>query len=118
MTTGVAEDLFQRAIEQALAEIPADLHDRLDNVEILVEDEREGDPGLYGLFDGVPLTERTPASMDMAGPDRVYVFRRPLMEDFGHDPALLMREVRITILHEIGHFFGLDEDRLAALGWA
>jgi predicted Zn-dependent protease with MMP-like domain len=114
----MSRDLFDRTIQRTLDELPAQLRERMENVEIIVQGEWPDDPALYGLYDGVPLTERTTGSNDMRGPDRVYVFRRPLTEDFGGDPRVLASEIRITLLHELGHYFGIDEDRLAELGWA
>jgi predicted Zn-dependent protease with MMP-like domain len=115
---GMARDLFERTIERTLAEVPAHLQVHLENVEVIVEREWAEEPDLYGLYDGVPLTERMQGSTDMRGPDRVYVFRRPLVEDFGDDPRELAREIRITLLHELAHHFGIDEDRLDQLGYA
>ena len=114
----MARDLFQQTIQRTLEELPDAFREHLENVEVIVEGEWADDPGLYGLYDGVPLTERATGSTDMCGPDRVYVFRRPLTEDFGDDPRTLAREIRVTLLHELGHYFGIDEDRLAELGWA
>jgi predicted Zn-dependent protease with MMP-like domain len=83
-------------------------------VAVVVEDEHPDDPDLFGLYEGVPLPERG----DEAGslPDRIAIYRRPLEEEFP-DPRDLEREIRITVLHELGHYFGLDEDRLAELGY-
>jgi predicted Zn-dependent protease with MMP-like domain len=87
----------------------------MSNVEIVVEDENREDPDLFGLYLGIPLTERE----SYAGvlPDKIAIYRRPLEEEFGDDPAVLEDEIRITVVHEIAHHFGIDEDRLAELGW-
>jgi predicted Zn-dependent protease with MMP-like domain len=114
----MARDIFDSTIERTLDELPQELRSRLENVELIVQGEWPDDPGLYGLYDGVPLTERTTGATDMRGPDRIYVFRRPLTQDFGSDPRVLAHEIRVTLLHEIAHYFGIDEDRLADLGWA
>lgn len=89
----------------------------MSNVEIVVEDENPDDPDLFGLYLGIPLTER---GSDYAGvlPDKIAVYRIPLEDEFGHDPAVLEDEIRITVLHEIAHHFGIDEDRLTELGWS
>ena len=86
----------------------------LDNIAVVVEDEHPDDPDLFGLYEGTPLPERG----DMAGalPDRITIFRLPLEDEFD-DPKVLEQEIRITVLHELGHYFGLDEDRLAELGY-
>ena len=111
-------DVFELVIDRTLAELPADMRALLENVDILVDDENPEEPDIYGLYEGTPLTERMTGSMDFQLPDRVWIYRVPLSEDFGHDPELLATEIRVTVLHELGHFFGIDEDRLEELGWA
>jgi len=105
---------FDDHVKAALDSLPADIASALDNIALLIADEHPDDPDLFGLYEGIPLPERA----DMAGelPDRITIFRIPLEEEFS-DPADLEREIRITVLHEIGHYFGLDEDRLAELGY-
>ena len=105
---------FDRHVKAALDSLPPDLAAALDNIAVVVEDEHPDDPDLFGLYEGIPLPERG----DMAGslPDRITIFRLPLEEEFT-DPRELEREIRITVLHELGHYFGLDEDRLAELGY-
>jgi predicted Zn-dependent protease with MMP-like domain len=114
----VARDLFDSTIQRTLDELPEQFRSLLENVEIIVESADPDEPDLYGLYDGVPLPERMTGSDDLRGPDRVYVFRRPLVEDFGHDPRELAREIRVTLLHELAHHFGIGDERLAELGWA
>ena len=105
---------FDEHVKAALDSLPPHLAAALDNVAVVVTDEHPDDPDLFGLYEGVPLPERG----DMAGalPDRITIFRVPLEEEFP-DPDELEREIRITVLHELGHYFGLDEDRLAELGY-
>ena len=105
---------FDDHVKAALDSLPPRLAAALDNVAVVVEDEHPDDPDLFGLYEGVPLPERG----DMAGalPDRITIFRLPLEDEFA-DPQELEREIRITVLHELGHYFGLDEDRLAELGY-
>ena len=86
------------------------------NVEVVVEEENAEDPDLFGLYLGVPLVERD-SSYAGALPDKIAIYRRPLEEEFGEDPDVLEDEIRITVLHEIAHHFGIDEDRLTELGW-
>ena len=105
---------FDDHVNAALDSLPPDLAAGLDNVAIVIEDEHPEDPDLFGLYEGVPLTER--GDMSGALPDRITIFRIPLTEEFP-DPEDLEREIRITVLHELGHYFGLDEDRLAELGY-
>jgi predicted Zn-dependent protease with MMP-like domain len=105
---------FDDHVRRALGSLPPHLAAALQNLEIVVEDENPDDPDLFGLYQGVPLPERG----DWAGalPDRIAIYRRPLEETFA-DPAELQDEIRITVLHELAHYFGLDEERLDELGY-
>ena len=89
----------------------------MSNVDIVVEDENAEDPDLFGLYLGIPLTERGESYAGVL-PDKIAIYRIPLEEEFGDDAALLEEEIRVTVLHEIAHHFGIDEERLAELGWA
>lgn len=106
---------FEDRVERVVASLPADLRGAIRNVDISVEDELPEDPDCFGLYEGVPLPERG----DWAGamPDRIRIFRLPLVESFP-DPDELEREIRITVLHELAHYFGIDEDRLDDLGYS
>jgi len=107
---------FERHVRNALDLLPPQLTSALENVAVVVEDEHPDDPDLFGLYDGIPLPERT--SMDSGRlPDRISIYRLPLVETF-EDPAELEDEIRITVLHELAHYFGIDEDRLDELGYA
>jgi len=105
---------FDDHVRAALDSLPPEIGRGLRNVAVVVEDENPDDPDLFGLYEGVPLPERG----DEAGslPDRITIYRIPLEDEFP-DPLDLQREIRITVLHELGHYFGLDEDRLAELGY-
>jgi predicted Zn-dependent protease with MMP-like domain len=105
---------FDDHVRAALDELPPNIAASLQNVAVVVEDENAEDPDLLGLYHGVPLPERG----DMAGvlPDTISIYRIPLEESFP-DPAELQEEIRITVLHELGHYFGLDEDQIADLGY-
>ena len=105
---------FEDVVGEALDSLPAEIAAGLRTVEVVVEDEDPGDPDLYGVFEGVPLTEGGPAPGEL--PNRIAIFRRPLEADFD-DVDEPRDEIRITVLHELGHYFGLDEDRLAELGF-
>jgi predicted Zn-dependent protease with MMP-like domain len=116
---------FDRALQEALSELPAMFRDALKNVAVVVEEwppdwllDDLGVPSgdtLYGYYHGIPLPER---SFQDSGnlPDKISVYRGPLEEDFP-DPRALAREIRITLLHEIGHYFGMDEEELGRLGY-
>lgn len=105
---------FDDVVRSALDELPPELAAGLRNVAVVVEDENAEDPDLYGLFEGVPLTEGGPGPGDL--PNRIAIYRLPLEADFP-DEAQLRDEIRITVLHELGHYFGLDEGRLEELGY-
>lgn len=112
---------FYEMVDRALDGLPPELAALLDNVAVMVEDwpDREtlkfyGEETMYGLYEGVPLTERG-ESYAGALPDRITIFRGPLEQDF--DQHELEEQVRVTVVHEIAHHFGFDEDRIAQLGW-
>jgi predicted Zn-dependent protease with MMP-like domain len=98
---------FEEHVRAALDSLPPELARGLENVAVVVEERNPDEPDLYGLFDE---PEYLPA--------RISIYRRPLLEDYGDDPAELEREIRITVLHELAHYFGIDEERLDELGYA
>lgn len=120
----LARPSFKRLVAEALEQVPEEFLPYLDNVEILIEEEPDivlldrlgipEDETLFGLYVGTPLTERghDPAAF----PDRIFLFRGPLLDAFD-DPENLRREVLTTVLHEIAHHFGIDEARLEELGY-
>jgi predicted Zn-dependent protease with MMP-like domain len=108
---------FEDHVERAVDSLPPELREAMSNVEIVVEEENPEDPDLYGLYLGIPLTERDTGYAG-ALPDKIAIYRLPLVEEFGDDPEVLEDEIRITVLHEIAHHFGIDEDRLTELGWS
>jgi predicted Zn-dependent protease with MMP-like domain len=112
---GMDDADFDQVVEDALDELPDWAADALDNVVVIVEDHDADDPDLLGLYVGVPLTER--GHEPPLGPSRILIFRRPLTEMCDSIDEL-REEIRITVLHEIGHHFGMDEDRLDELGYA
>jgi predicted Zn-dependent protease with MMP-like domain len=113
---------FEELVADALDELPVELGDALDNVVVVVEEwptpaQLEGREGtLLGLYEGIPLTERGPLTYAGVVPDRILVFRGPLCA-LARDEHDLVEQVRVTVLHEVGHHFGVDEDRLRELGW-
>jgi predicted Zn-dependent protease with MMP-like domain len=110
---------FEEAVADALDSVPGELARAMDDVVVLVEDDPPaGLPAdLLGLYEGTPLTER--GSWWAAGslPDRITIFRRPTLAVCA-DRAQVAAEVRITVVHEIAHHFGIDDARLHELGWA
>lgn len=116
---------FDRVLRQVIRELPAMFRESLDNVAIVVEERPPAwllkelgiVPGetLYGFYHGIPLPERS--VLDSGNlPDRISLYRAPLEEDF-RNPGELERQIRMTLLHEIGHYFGMDEEDLARFGY-
>ena len=109
---------FEGAVADALDLLPQDLARLIDNVVVLVEDEPpEGEePDLLGLYEGVPLTERGEWWAAGSLPDRITIFRNPTLR-MCDDVDEVVDEVAVTVVHEVAHYFGIDDDRLHALGW-
>ena len=107
---------FDDVVSDALDSIPAELLDMLDNVVVVVHEEPPPEsPELLGVYEGVPLTERD-AVYGGELPDRIVIFRGPLVRMCAdHDE--LRSEISVTVLHEIAHHFGIDDERLHDLGW-
>jgi predicted Zn-dependent protease with MMP-like domain len=114
---------FYELVERALEGLPPELSRLLDNVAIVVDDWPDystplvadgPDDTLYGLYEGVPITERGAGYYGFL-PDKITIFRGPLERDFAMEE--LEEQVRITVVHEIAHYFGFDEERLEELGW-
>jgi predicted Zn-dependent protease with MMP-like domain len=114
----VPVDRFEELVADALDGIPDELARLVDNVVVVVEDGAV-DGTLLGRYDGIPLTERDGwyGTGDLVMPDRVTIFRRPICA-MADDEAEVVRQVGITVVHEIAHHFGIDDERLHELGWA
>jgi predicted Zn-dependent protease with MMP-like domain len=113
---------FEELVADALDSIPPELAAQMENVAVLVEDWPSGEQHpptgtLLGLYEGVPLTARGPIGYSNVMPDRITIFRGPLCARAA-DEAELAEQVRKTVLHEVGHYFGIDDARLDELGWA
>lgn len=108
---------FDDAVADALDDVPAELLALMNNVVFLVEEEPpSADPELLGVYDGTPLTERDDGWAAGALPDRITIFRGPTLR-MCQTRAQVRREVAVTVVHEIGHHFGIDDGRLHELGW-
>ncbi|MEM9563969.1 MAG: metallopeptidase family protein [Actinomycetota bacterium] len=110
----IDEATFERHVGAALDQLPEELGRLLDNVVILVEDEHP-EEDLLGLYEGIPLTERGDYG-DLVLPDRITLYRLALC-DYAEDPDHLTEEILVTVVHEVAHHFGIDDDRLHELGW-
>ena len=107
---------FDELVSEALDEIPPELAAVMDNVVVLVEDEPPADdPDLLGLYEGIPLTERDWAYGGNL-PDRITIYRGPTLR-MCEDEGEVVDEVHITVVHEVAHHFGIDDERLHALGY-
>ena len=115
---------FQLLVQEAIREVPDEFREKLENVTVIIEDEpsREllermevlPEETLFGLYEGTPLTER--GFEAPLHPDRIWIFQRPI-EDECESEEDIKEEIKITIVHELAHFFGLDDDYLEALGY-
>ncbi|WP_084038896.1 metallopeptidase family protein [Demequina sp. NBRC 110053] len=108
---------FEEAVDDGIDSIPEELLALVDNVVILIEDDApESDPDLLGLYDGIALTDRGSEWGLGDLPDRIFIYMNPTLrhcEDAGH----VREEVAVTVVHEIAHHFGIDDERLHQLGW-
>lgn len=116
----LSEEEFDAAVAAALERVPEGMRQHLENVAVFVQEEYEPEPWedpdteLLGLYDGIPLTERGEAPWQM--PDQITVFRGPLMRMCSSREELI-EQITVTVVHEVAHFFGIDDERLHELGW-
>jgi predicted Zn-dependent protease with MMP-like domain len=106
---------FEELVSDALDQVPAQFAEAMDNVVVLVEEDNPESPTILGLYHGIALTERT---SDYGGvlPDRISIYRGPILALCGSEEEVV-EEVLVTVVHEIAHHFGVDDDRLHELGW-
>ncbi|MET3951434.1 metallopeptidase family protein [Arthrobacter sp. UYEF36] len=118
----MSETDFEAAVHDALDRIPPDLAKTMNNVAIFIEDDYTPQPGddpdtvLLGLYEGVPLTERDSWWDAGSLPDRITIYRQPILE-ICETREDVIEEVTVTVVHEIAHHFGISDDRLHELGW-
>ncbi|WP_163512892.1 metallopeptidase family protein [Fodinicola acaciae] len=115
MAIEMSRERFEELVADALDQVPEELMRMLDNVVVLVEDDSPEDPPLLGLYEGIDLTRR---GWDYGAvlPDRILIFRNPTLAICDTEDDVV-EEVTITVVHEIAHHFGIDDERLHALGW-
>jgi len=109
----VTLERFEELVAEALDGIPDELATHIDNVVVRVRDDSRA--GLLGLYEGIPLTRRETYGA-LAMPDRITIYRRPILQRCQSEEEVV-DQVRITVVHEIAHHFGIDDDRLHELGW-
>ena len=118
----MSEADFDAAVQSALASIPENLRSAMDNVTIFTADDYvpapDEDPQtvLLGLYEGTPLTERDSWWEAGSLPDRITIFRKPILE-ICHSREEVIREITVTVVHEVAHHFGISDERLHELGW-
>ena len=110
----ISENKFEELVSEAIDLIPDDLFSLIDNVVFLIEDRGES-PDILGLYDGIPLTERDQYGIGEL-PDRVFIYRLPICA-MCTSLDQVVHEVITTVVHEVAHHFGIDDDRLHELGW-
>jgi predicted Zn-dependent protease with MMP-like domain len=113
----VSEEQFESLVSLALDQVPSELADLMDNCVVLVEDRppSDGPADLLGLYEGIPLTERGEFYSAVL-PDRIFIFREPTLA-VCRTYEEVVEQVHITVVHEIAHHFGIDDDRLHELGY-
>ena len=122
MPFDMSEEDFEAAVSDALLLIPRRLAQAMDNVAVFIEDDYVPGPGedpdtvLLGLYEGVPLTERDSWWEAGSLPDRITIFRQPIL-DICSSREEVIDEVAVTVVHEIAHHFGISDERLHELGW-
>lgn len=118
----MSEDEFETAVGEALDRIPHELARTMTNVAVFIEDDYTPQPGedpdtvLLGLYEGVPLTERDSWWDAGSLPDRITIYRRPILELCASREDVV-EEVTVTVVHEVAHHFGISDERLHELGW-
>jgi len=113
----IPHDDFERIVIDELDRLPDDMVEGLDNVIFVVDDRPEdGSLDLLGVYDGVALTERGQYGFGEL-PDRIILYREPLLE-VSNDLDELRDQIHVTLVHEIAHFYGIDDEQLHELGWA
>ncbi|HEY1635165.1 MAG TPA: metallopeptidase family protein [Acidimicrobiales bacterium] len=111
----VSDARFEELVAEALDGLPAELGRAMDNVSVFVE-ERSRRGNLLGLYEGIPLTQRSSGYSGMVMPDRITIFRQTICAAFETEEEVV-RQVRRTVVHEVAHHFGIDDARLTQLGW-
>lgn len=113
----MSREEFELLVGEALDQIPAKMTDLIDNVVIFVEDNPPPEtPSLLGLYEGVPLTERGSGWGYGDLPDRITVYRNPILR-MCNSAEQVSKEVLVTVVHEVAHYFGISDSRLQELGW-
>lgn len=112
----VTNERFEELAGQALATLPEELAAQIDNLAVIVEDRADGD-SLFGLYEGIPLTKRSPISYSAVMPDRITLYQSTICRYCANEEEVTA-QIRKTVIHEVAHHFGISDPRLEELGWA
>jgi predicted Zn-dependent protease with MMP-like domain len=112
----ISNERFEELAAEALADLPADLSAQIENLAIIVDDKAPGQP-LFGLYEGIPLTKRSPMSYSGVMPDRITLYQTTICRHCSSE-AEVRAQIRKTVIHEVAHHFGISDPRLEELGWA
>jgi predicted Zn-dependent protease with MMP-like domain len=114
----MSEEQFEWCVAQALDLLPDPVAEQISNVAVIVQDRPGPDQpaDLLGYYDGIPVTQRFGYGGIGALPDRILIFREPILA-ICDEPGDVVDEVVITVVHEVAHYFGIEEDRIHQLGW-
>jgi predicted Zn-dependent protease with MMP-like domain len=115
VTDTITPERFEELVADALDGIPEELGRLMENVAVFVEDGARN-PYLLGLYQGIPLTKREQYGVGGAMPDRITIYREPILARCRTEEQVV-HQVRVTVVHEVGHHFGIDDARLKELGW-
>lgn len=107
---------FEALVAEALDAVPPELARLIDNVAVFVEDESPDDPDLLGIYEGIPHTERSDYGLGFVMPDRIVIYRLPICAMCDTEDEVV-EEVLVTVVHELAHHFGIDDEQLERLGW-
>lgn len=112
----LSREAFEELVSDALDRLPAEIARLMDNVAVFVEDDAPAGEDLLGLYEGIPLTERDNGYV-MALPDRITIYRNPVLAACD-GPDQVREQVEITVVHEVAHHFGIEDDQLHDLGYS
>lgn len=115
MPVKIPRKRFEELVEDALRQIPEEIWKCVDNLVVSVEEENSDEADLLGLYDGIPLTDRGDYS-GMIMPDRIYIYRKPICA-LSELEEEVIEQIRITVVHEVAHHFGIEDERLEELGY-
>lgn len=111
----LSRERFEELVTEAIDHIPEEIWSCVDNLAFFVEEESVDDPDLLGLYNGIPLTERE-GYFGMVMPDRIFIYRKPICA-LSEKESEVIRQIHVTVVHEIAHHFGISDERLEELGY-